>query len=620
MKCFWSILTLFLLLSFSLSTVAQVNDAEIKTRDGKQFYVHVVQQGNTLWGLHTTYDVPVEAIVKENPGIETTMAIGQLVWIPIVKTSSTNEDTVIPNEDITHLVTKGETLYGISRKYQLSVDELLLLNPSAADGISIDQLLVIKKGVKKTTSAINTPIQVNKNNDTTRLTTKLVFNDSIVEHTVLAHETLYSISKRFMIHADTLARINSIKNNKIKTGDVLQIPLKKERVEHVQIREIPLTKHNKRKDTTLFSNSSDTFNIAILLPMNYDLNGSIYGISPNAEMNRYTKVATEFYMGIRFALDSLKNLGLNANVTLFDTKADSITTEKVLQKMSSSHWDLVIGPLMPAPSKAVANWAKKTKTPVLSPVPVPVVNLKENNYIFASVPSDNRLLEGMADELVKNHSNDNIILINSGLKSDANNYEIVRKRINSKLTPQAFRGVLKEANLGSTTGKDLANLIQKDKVTIFIVPSSNRVFAANFMTTMNKVRNMSKTYEEADIRVYALKEWDSFDEIKLNYKRRLNLHYPSAISLNYEQEKMTAFIQNYRDHYQTDPNKYALQGFDVTLHFINTYLLKSKSNTEGLINAIQYTSKGEGNGHENSNVFIVRYNNYVIEEADRIHE
>jgi len=610
------VLYLFLvLLSFSQVSFAQPGEVEIKERDGKKFYVHVVQQGNTLWGLHTTYNVPVEDIVKENPSVESGLAIGQVVWIPVSSDAKTSDTTTNGKNGQTHIVKQGETLYGISRSYGVSIDELLALNPSAEQGLSIGQELIISKG-KGGATQVKNEIEQQVNSVPA---TKVIFKDSLVEHTVMKHETLYSISKRFMVHVDTLVRINNIQNNKIRTGDVLKIPLKKESVKEVQVRQVPELSPDKYYDTTLLFPSKEKFRIAVLLPMNYDMNGSVYGITPNAAMNGFTKVATEFYMGIKFALDSLANLGLNASVSLFDTKADSLTTAKVLRKMESSEWDLIIGPLMPAPSKVVATWAKKHKVPVVFPVPLPLVNLKDNRYIYASVPSDTRLLEGMADELIKNHSKHNIILVKSGIKSDSINYNIVRKRINEQLNSQAHRPTLLEINLGSSTGKDISSYVKKDMVNIFIVPSKNRVFAANFMTAMNKVRNISKTYDEADIRVYGMRDWDSFDEIKLDYKRRLNLHYPSAVSLNFEEEKVQRFIELFRAKYGTDPDKYAMQGFDVTMDFIRRNFLKDERAHEGVINDFHYSTVGVQNGFENRNVFVVRYNNFVIEEAGRVH-
>jgi LysM repeat protein len=609
MQMMWKVFVVLVVCLVShVVVLAQPGEVEVRERDGKSFYIHVVQAGNTLWGLQTIYKIPADEIIQHNPGVDKKLDVGQVVWIPVTEANS------VKTEPVYHVVEKGQTLYGIAQQHKISVDELMRLNPSAANGISPGQRILVK-GEKL---VVPPPAEKPVISEPVKPSTKVIFKDSLVEHTVLPHETLYSIAKRFMVPVDTLVKRNNIQNNKIRTGDVLVIPLKKEEKKSVPVREVPAQQvEPKKADPELVFQQRDEFHIAVLLPMNYDQNGQVLSGSPTAVMNRYTKVATEFYMGIKYALDSLGTLGLKAKVKLFDTRADSSATVRVLKSMEGQRWDLIIGPLMPGPSKAVVAWAKAQRIPVLLPVPTPMANLKGNPYVYASVPSDNRLLEGMADELVKNHSKSNIILVNSGVKGDEANYSLVRKRINDQLGAGAYRGTLKEINLGSTTGKDIATHIQKDMVNIFIVPSTNRVFAANFMTTLNKVRNMGKLYDEADIRVYAMKEWDNFDEIKLDYKRRLNLHYPSAINLDYDLPKVQGFIASFRARFKTDPDKYAMQGFDATMYFVRKYLLKQANPGEGIINDFHYSSRGEGNGYENNNVFVVRYNNFSLQEAGR---
>jgi hypothetical protein len=48
--------------------------------------------------------------------------------------------------------------------------------------------------------------------------------------------------------------------------------------------------------------------------------------------------------------------------------------------------------------------------------------------------------------------------------------------------------------------------------------------------------------------------------------------------------------------------------------------MKSNQTIEGVINDIHYTTRGVQNGNENNNVFVVRYNNFVIEEAGRVNK
>ncbi|MEO9258460.1 MAG: LysM peptidoglycan-binding domain-containing protein, partial [Crocinitomicaceae bacterium] len=457
----------------------------------------------------------------------------------------------------------------------------------------------------------NQPVQ---NTKTPVEETKVTFQDSLIRHTVLEHETLYAISKRFMVSIDTLVKVNNIKKNSIQPGDVLIIPLKKPTFEHVQVREIPSTNPLINNSGIQFT-KKDSYKILVLLPMNYASSQSaISGMDQNSSLNKYTKVAIDFYMGIKLALDSLQKLGLNADVQLIDTRVDSNAVLNYLKTCGNDKPDLIIGPLMPNLLKVTARWCKENKVPLLSPVASNSALLKDNPYFFSSVPSDLRLLEGMADDLALNHSQHNLILVTSGIAGDLKNYDLIRTRINSQLKSNAIRSKLKEVSYRGELNAAIIN----DTVNIFIFPSENRVAVSYFMTAMNKIKNTKG--ERVNITVYGLKEWENFEELKINYKQKLNLHYPSSINLNYSDSTVNVLIQQFRKKYKTDPGKFGIQGFDISYYFISNYLMQLNSPTPSVMNDFHFTSRGAGNGSENNNVFIMRYNGFDIEESSRVHE
>ena len=62
---------IFVAFLFSFSCVfAQPETSQTEVIGGKKYYVHYVQAGNTLWGIHDMYNVSVEDIIKYNPGAE----------------------------------------------------------------------------------------------------------------------------------------------------------------------------------------------------------------------------------------------------------------------------------------------------------------------------------------------------------------------------------------------------------------------------------------------------------------------------------------------------------------------------------------------------------------------
>ena len=62
--------------------------------------------------------------------------------------------------------------------------------------------------------------------------------DTIIVHEVLEHETLYSISKRFMLTVDELAKLNNVSSNQIKPGMTLKVPIYGKEAKEVAIRSL----------------------------------------------------------------------------------------------------------------------------------------------------------------------------------------------------------------------------------------------------------------------------------------------------------------------------------------------------------------------------------------------
>ena len=202
-------LLLFFIVPIAL---AQPGSVPVVEEGGAKYYVHTVEQGNTLYGLQRIYGVSVDEIVKTNPGLEKGLNVGQKVKI------------AVPLETVTHVVQKKETLFGIAKQYNVSVAAITAANPGVENGVVIGQKLKIigvEKGIApKENVAIedNTPPLENTIKEPNPI--KISFSDSIINHTVLDQETLYSISKRFMVPVEELQKLNGLKNSKIKPGDV----------------------------------------------------------------------------------------------------------------------------------------------------------------------------------------------------------------------------------------------------------------------------------------------------------------------------------------------------------------------------------------------------------------
>ena len=88
---------------------------------------HTVQQGETLYSLSQRYGVSVDGIIAANPSLKTeSLKIGTVIMIP-----RQARGTGIAGSDCRemHKVAKKETVWSISQRYGITVDELIAANP-----------------------------------------------------------------------------------------------------------------------------------------------------------------------------------------------------------------------------------------------------------------------------------------------------------------------------------------------------------------------------------------------------------------------------------------------------------------------------------------------------------
>ena len=148
-----------------------------------------VISGDTLYGIAKKLDTSVSELMKINNLSSNNLSIGQILKIP-VKTID------IGNTDIYEVVA-GDTLYSIANKYGITVNELKKLNNLSTDTLSIGMLLNVPAGL----SLVNT-------------------------YVVTGGDTLYSIAKKFNVSVSDLKQVNNLDSNMLSSGQNLIIPTK----------------------------------------------------------------------------------------------------------------------------------------------------------------------------------------------------------------------------------------------------------------------------------------------------------------------------------------------------------------------------------------------------------
>jgi LysM repeat protein len=180
---------LLILITFCNNVKANVDSIGIENINGNKYILHKVQKGEGLYGIARKYKSTVTEIQELNNLTNTILDLGQIIKVPSknpsivteeIKTKTeqssipkiVNNPKVKPNAFITHTVKRGETLYLLSRKYDVSVTEISKLNNLKKTSLVLGQKLKIpKKGTVINNQDIIEPTEEEQKNVTVEKST-----------------------------------------------------------------------------------------------------------------------------------------------------------------------------------------------------------------------------------------------------------------------------------------------------------------------------------------------------------------------------------------------------------------------------------------------------------------
>lgn len=121
--------------------------AVVSKLDSVEYVFHTVEQGQTMYFIHKKYNTPIDSIVKWNQLVDNNLKYGMNLKV----SKNKNSKSEILNSNLTteaykiHIVAIGETLYGISKKYNVSVSKITEINNLANNALKIGMELKIPK-------------------------------------------------------------------------------------------------------------------------------------------------------------------------------------------------------------------------------------------------------------------------------------------------------------------------------------------------------------------------------------------------------------------------------------------------------------------------------------------
>ncbi|WP_251619915.1 LysM peptidoglycan-binding domain-containing protein [Odoribacter lunatus] len=569
----------FFLVSGILSAQSPVvkKSTDIVVIKGKSYYLHVVEEGQTLFAICKAYGVNIETVKQENDKHDNIISIFDVLKIPYQE-STVERDA----KYYYHKVEKGETLYSISRRFGVKIKRILKDNDQYVQGtLNIGDL------VRLPLEEIQTIIPKEK---------------SIAEHKT-EHEAEQESGQEFVeeqtIDSDTLYLTGE--------GPIYATPVREEKPDFISDTFIPDNKYVK---------------VALLLPFyaveNMNLNSlnklqdSLGTGKTKKQILRKSEQFLYFYEGILLAVDSLKKEGYKIDLHIYDTEKNTAKMYRITEELNQLNPDLIIGPVYASEYKIIAENLMNKTIPIIYPLSSRGENFSRYPNFLQVNPSFNVLTGEMATWVAAQSEKANIISI-SWTGGEFNDEQIVSEltekklfadRINRIQAIQFYKWDFQEEQ--SDTFKLLLN---PDQENIIILPSSKEADVSKMLPVL------SAFADEFKITVLGFPEWQNFTSVDHETFFKLNVKLFAYSYVDTQSENGKRFGDTYRKYFYTEPNPLANKAYDIGLYFIplaakyGNRMLDAVSfyEKEGIFSRFRFFKTCEDCGRENYGFYIVNY-------------
>ena len=185
---------------------------------------HKVIKGETIYQISKKYNVTPAEIFKINPESQNGLQENAILIIPNSNSFSYNIKKIeipVNKSSKIHLVQPKETLYGISKLYNVAIADIEKANVDLLkEGIKPGQSLVIPAKIFQKEEVKTKPILVSSANTENTLNTNI--------HIVKPKETLFGIARLYNVSVNDLDKLNSeILIDGLQIGETIAIPNKK---------------------------------------------------------------------------------------------------------------------------------------------------------------------------------------------------------------------------------------------------------------------------------------------------------------------------------------------------------------------------------------------------------
>ncbi|TNE80376.1 MAG: amino acid ABC transporter substrate-binding protein [Bacteroidetes bacterium] len=305
------------------------------------------------------------------------------------------------------------------------------------------------------------------------------------------------------------------------------------------------------------------FHVALFLP---------FSLHKDAERGTRDFIIREgvldYYQGILLALDSLEREGIKLKLHVLDTRKDSLTTVKQLNKPEMTEMDLIIGPLDYPSFEAVSNFALKHDIPVVSPFSMPSKSRLPNPMAFYASGSLKSYGGTLAKYLLAKTGKFQVLYIGDGSTTDKEVAAGLEEGLKGSEVKFIKRKYVKDAKFRP--------LLQKDSVINVVIVASDDEQTVKSATWAYRSQDPEITDEDYTVELIGLDTWLGFRDPNFKLWENASLKVLSNFYTFDTDSNYLNFKNLYRAKFEIPASNLSLKGFDQMLFFGHALLAFGK--------------------------------------------
>ena len=568
------------------------------------------------------YGVSVDELIKQNPKIKDgKIDIGDVLIIPNKQknTQKTEEKKEEKKEDKKSTEKKSnqklgkiylqpkQTIYGITRQYKISEEELRRLNPNLESHMKVGEALVLpedkirKYGDKAAQQeVVDTP---KKDREEEKKTQMLASEDGA--YVVQPKDTYYGITRKFNISQSDLFALNSgLEQRGLRSGDVIIVKntassknvattTKETSEKNTKSKEEKNTPPKEVKTKTYsveeyvtheVKKGESAFGIVNKYNITYDQLAEMNGGLPNGikqgmvlnikKINRqyvkadddvfsialilpfgfdtndtkYRTLSADFLIGAKLAAQRGMRDGKKVSINVIDAENEN-SFKNNLAQINKTNTDLIIGPFFKSNVIEVLEYVKNEKIPVVAPFAHTEEMYKYNNLVIVE-PGNRVYAERIVREVKNAHSKEKVFIV-----GEENNPEVIflKEQLAKELSKTEI------AVVSSPSGIELEqNMVTGQSLpAVVILANDNNAVGAGFA---KKIIELAKQTE--GIKAFSMYYHPDFEK-NVDPLSKANLVYLMDRKINTDGDFEKEVLAEFKKEYCRTPSKYTIIGFDV---------------------------------------------------------